>query len=187
MLEQPPHAVREPTTGENDRTPAGAAVLGGFPSHESAPDGAGRDCRPRTAAAHARARAFAPVPLLRLDSSGSLSCGRSSSPNRPSDRRPATLAVSIPGREMAHLLRDQVVELPYRESGRLPAVPRSSHSYPGACTSACISGEPVAECSSYSEGAALERKEADDLVALLQDRESLMPERRSLIAQTNSG
>jgi hypothetical protein len=32
--------------------------------------------------------------------------------------------------------------------------------------------EPVAECSSYSEGAALERKEADDLVALLQDRES---------------
>src|SRR4029453_1565543 len=32
-------------------------------------------------------------------------------------------------------------------------------------------GEPVAECSSYSQGVALERKEADDLAALLQDRE----------------
>jgi hypothetical protein len=33
MLEQPPHAVREPTTCETIE-PAGAAVLGGFPSHE---------------------------------------------------------------------------------------------------------------------------------------------------------
>jgi hypothetical protein len=72
---------------------------------------------------------------------------------------------------MAHLLRDQVVELPYRESAgfqQFHAIPLVS----GSMHERLHIREPVAECSSYSEDAALERKEADDLVALLQDRES---------------